>query len=351
MISGHGTIETAVRATKLGAFDFIEKPLSLERTLLVVRNALRQRRLLQRNRTLLEQLDRDTEILGVSPAAVQLRERTAVAAGNDAPVLIRGERGSGREMVARRVHATGTRAGGAFVAVPCAALDPGAAEAALFGEADRAGRLRLARGGTLFLEDVDRLDAKIQRRLAAELGRSDDQRPTARVVAGTTPSPERLDAGLQARIAVLQIDVPALRERREDVALLAERFMGALSREYGRPPKRFDALTLQALTRHGWPGNVRELRNLVERLLLLVPGETVTVADLPEGLGGRPDPREDLYGEFQSLARGLESFERYYIRRVLSEARGDLHAAAARLAVERATLEERMRKLGLAGTG
>ena len=155
MISGHGTIETAVRATKLGAFDFVEKPLSLDQTLLVLRNALRQRRLQRSNRQLLEQVTRDTEIFGNSAAAVELREMVQMAATADAPVLICGERGSGRETVARRIHAAGRRPDGPFVEIPCGALDAQAADRALSGE--QGGRIALAEGGSLFLEDVGRL--------------------------------------------------------------------------------------------------------------------------------------------------------------------------------------------------
>jgi two-component system nitrogen regulation response regulator NtrX len=347
MISGHGTIETAVRATKLGAFDFIEKPLSLERTLLVLRNALRQRRLERRNRSLLEQLDRDTEILGTSAAAERLRALVAAAAASEAPVFVLGESGSGKETVARRVHATGARAGEAFVVVPCGALDATASEAALFGPGEAGGRLALAGAGTLYLEDVERLVEPVQKRLAAELERGDGRRPDVRVIAGAAPSGASIDGALRSRIEVLRIDVPPLRERREDIALLAERFLRDLSREYGRPAKRFDADSLQVLGSHAWPGNVRELRNVVERLLLVTAGETITAQDLPAELGGRRDPREDLYRDFRSLAEGLESFERYYIRRTVADVRGDVPAAAARLAVEPGALKARMRKLGL----
>jgi len=347
MISGHGTIETAVRATKLGAFDFIEKPLSLERTLLVLRNALRQRRLERRNRSLLEQLDRDTEILGLSASAERLRALVAAAAASEAPVLVLGERGSGKETVARRVHATGPRSGEAFVVVPCGALDARASEAALFGPGAEGGRIALAGAGTLYVEEVDRLVPALQKRLAAELGRGDGRRPDVRVIAGASPAAAPIESALRSRVEVLRIDVPPLRERREDVVLLAERFLRDLSREYGRSPKRFDAASLQVLGRHDWPGNVRELRNLVERLLLVTAGETITPPDLPAELGGRRDPREDLYGDFRSLAEGVESFERYYIRRTIAAAHGDLAAAAARLAVDADALRTRLRKLGI----
>lgn len=347
MISGHGTIETAVRATKLGAFDFVEKPLSLEKTLLVVRNALRQRQLERRTRRLLEQLDRDTEILGSSLAARRLRAAVAAASASDAPVLVVGEWGSGRETVSRRIHATSARSERAFVVVPCPALDPAAAATVLFGGAQDPGRVRLAAGGTLFLEDVDRLDSSLQGRLASALGVADGPFGEVRVVASASRPPAGLEPSLRGRLDVLRVEVPALRERREDVAAFAERFMRDLSREYGRAPKRLSPRALSALTAYDWPGNVAELRNLIERLLLLAPCDTIEPDHLPEEMGGRAAPVEDLYGGFGSLEEGLAAFERYAIRRVLTEERQDLEAAARRLGLSPAELASRGRRLGL----
>jgi two-component system nitrogen regulation response regulator NtrX len=348
MISGHGTIETAVRATKLGAFDFVEKPLSLDRTLLVLRNALRQRRLERRNRRLLEQLTRDTEILGTSAAAERLRSEVAAAASSDAAVLICGERGSGRETVARRIHGAGKRAGEAFVDIPCGALSPGAAEDALFGIDNERGRLHLAEGGILFLDDIEALAESLQGRLAATLDVRGEAAPNVRLLASAGRDPQGLDPALRQLLEVVRIEVPPLRERREDVILMAGRFMRDLSREYGRDEKRLAPEAITALQAHDWPGNVRELRNLVERVLLLTPGDTVGAEDLPKELGGVPGPAEDLYREFATLAEGLETFERYYVRRVLTEERSDLPATAQRLGISEPKLRTRMTTLGIA---
>jgi len=348
MISGHGTIETAVRATKLGAFDFVEKPLSLDRTLLVLRNALRQRRLERRNRRLLEQLTRDTEILGTSAAAERLRSQVAAAASSDAPVLICGERGSGRETVARRIHGAGRRSGKAFVDIPCGALAPRAAEVALFGADGERGRLDLAEGGILFLDDIEALDESLQGRLAATLDVRGEAAPNVRLLASAGRDPHGLDPSLRQLLEVVRIDVPPLRERREDVALMAGRFMRDLSREYGRGEKRLAPDAITALQAYDWPGNIRELRNLVERVLLLAPHDTVGAGDLPRELGGAPGPAEDLYREFATLADGLETFERYYVRRVLTEERGDLPATAQRLGISEPKLRTRMTALGIA---
>jgi two-component system nitrogen regulation response regulator NtrX len=345
MISGHGTIDTAVRATKLGAFDFVEKPLSLERTLLVLRNALRQRRLERRNRQLLEQLGRETEIAGRSASADRLRRELEAAAGSTAPVLICGEPGTGREAVARRIHARGAAPDGPFVELPCAALDAEAAQAALSGQRGERGRLELAAGGTLFLANVDHLGRGLQRKLAETLREQAKQAAPARPMASAGPEPAAVEGSLRQVLQVISIAVPALRERREDIPLLAEGFMSDLAREYGRSPKRFSPDSLAALKAHHWPGNVRELRNVVERLLLFTAGEIIEAQDLPDRLGGARPPAEDLYREFASLAEGVRAFERYYISRALSRENGNHEAAAARLGLSPEALRERLELL------
>jgi two-component system nitrogen regulation response regulator NtrX len=345
MISGHGTIDTAVRATKLGAFDFVEKPLSLDKTLLVLRNALRQRRLERRNRQLLEQLSRDTEIIGRSAPTEALRRAVAAAAASDAPVLLYGEQGSGRETVARRIHSAGARAEAPFVEVPCAALDAAAAERALFGGADREGRIGLAASGSLFLEDADRLSPELQRQLAAKLALEVQQTAGLRVMASVVPDSKALEVELHQFLDVLRVDVPSLRERREDVPLLAERFMREISREYGREPKQLASDCLAALKAHDWPGNMRELGNLMERVLLLTAADVVNAEDLPEELGGARSPAEDLYREYGSLAEGLQAFERYYVRRVMEDEGGDIEAAATRLGLSADALRDRLKAL------
>jgi two-component system nitrogen regulation response regulator NtrX len=345
MISGHGNIETAVRATKLGAFDFVEKPLSLEKTLLVLHNALRQRRLELRNRHLLEQLARQTEIAGHSVAARRLREAVEIAARSDAPVLVCGEPGSGRESVARRIHSSGPRAEGPFVEVPCGALDAAAVASALFGSQQDVARIRLAAGGSVFLEDVDLLAPELQRRLGSSLGAQARERIPARLLASASLDAATLDEPLRRRLEVIRIPVPPLRERRDDVPLLAERFLGDLAREYGREPKRLSPDCLLALKAHRWPGNVAELRNLMERLLLFSSGDVVQVSDLPEDLGGAGPAVEDLYRDFGSLDEGLRAFARYYIRRILFEERTNKAKAARRLGLTKAELDRRLNSL------
>jgi two-component system, NtrC family, nitrogen regulation response regulator NtrX len=329
MISGHGTIDTAVKATKAGAFDFVEKPLSLEKTLLVVRNALRQRRLEATNRSLLGQLTRDTEILGDSDAARRVRLAAAAAGASEAPVLICGEAGSGRETVARHVHAASRRGDGPLVHVACGVLDPAAGGAILFGTDTAPGRLALAHRGSVFFEDIDALPPPLQVRLASWLS----SHPDVRVLAGAAPDPAGIDGALRDHVDVIRIDVAPLRERREDIALLARGFMRDLAREYGRPERSITAEAMASLVRHDWPGNVRALRNVVERLLLLAPGEAIRLSDLPVALGGASPPVEDLYAEFGTLAEGRAAFDRYFLRRALREEKGDVEAAARRAGI------------------
>ena len=329
MISGHGTIETAVKATKLGAFDFVEKPLSLEKTLLVLRNALRQRRLEKRNRSLLDQLARDTEILGDSEAVRKVRREAEAAAASEAPVLICGEPGSGRETVARHVHTASRRADEAFVHVTCGALGGTAGAALLFGSDTVPGRLALAERGSIFLEDVDTLPAELQAAVAAWLS----LHPDVRVIATAAANPVGLLPPLRGQLEVVRITTAPLRKRREDIAFLATRFLRDLAREYGRPEKRLSSDTLAALSRHDWPGNVLELRNVVERALLFAPADEIQLSDLPFELGGGTLAQEDLYASFLTLADGLAAFERYFLRRVLRESRGDVETAARRAGI------------------
>jgi two-component system nitrogen regulation response regulator NtrX len=346
MISGHGTIETAVRATKLGAFDFVEKPLSLERTLLVLGNALKQRRLERMNHRLLEQLSRDTEITGNSEAARELRRRVDIAAESDAPVLIVGAHGSGRETVARRIHATGRRPESPFVEVSGAALDQQTAADVLFGAGGTGGRIELARGGYLFLEEVDRLAPDTQRRLAAVLEDRVRKEPGIRVMASAF-SPEFADELLQF-VDVIRIEVPPLRRRTEDIPVLADRFMRESAREYAREPKRLAPDALAALGAWEWPGNVRELRNLMERLLLFVEAAEVRAEDLPAPIAGGPSV-PDLYGRFESLEAGLREFERQALSRALLESAGDEQLAASRLGLGVDEFRRRVKRSAFGG--
>src|SRR5919205_3076751 len=303
LISGHGNIESAVRAIKLGAFDFVEKPLSLEKTVLVIRNALHQRRLEQENRALRARVDRTQTMVGESYAMRQLREQVAMAAPTNGRVLIYGENGTGKELVARTIHALSRRRSGAFVEVNCAAIPEELIESELFGHvrgaftgavADRRGKFEVADGGTIFLDEIGDMSLKTQAKVLRVLqeqtmeavGGSTRIRVDARVLAATNKDLRgeigagRFREDLYFRLNVVPIFVPPLRERQEDIPLLAGHFMAMLAREYGRRQKTFDAEAMTLLQAYAWPGNVRELRNVIERLMIMVPGDTITGQDL-----------------------------------------------------------------------
>jgi two-component system nitrogen regulation response regulator NtrX len=373
MISGHGNIETAVRATKLGAFDFVEKPLSLEKVLLVLGNALRQRRLERRNRALAAQLWNDADLIGSCEAVRHLREQVNAAAPTAGRVLITGENGSGKELVARLIHRRSQRAEGPFIEMNCAAIPAELVESELFGHVRGAftgavdakkGRFEIADEGTLFLDEIGDMSAAVQAKVLRILetgtltpvGGTLTAEVDVRVIAATNRDLNReIAAGrfredLFWRLHVIPIEVPALRQRREDIPLLASHFLERLGREYGRGTPRFDDDALEVLSRHRWPGNVRELKNLIERLVILRPREVYTASDLPQLASGGSegfDPRSDL----GDLRAARESFERYYVRRKLEELGGNVTRTARALGIERSHLYRKMRALGLRNGG
>jgi two-component system nitrogen regulation response regulator NtrX len=303
MMSGHGTIETAVRTTKLGAYDFIEKPLSLEKTLLVLRHALEERRLARENSELLRQAETSVEIVGEDPAMVELRRRIDLAAAGAGRVLVTGEHGTGKELVARSIHIRSPRRLRPFVEVNCAALPVELVESELFGHERgaftgavelRRGKFEQADGGTLFFDEIGDMAPRTQGTLLRVLenqcfervGGSKPVRADARVIAATNRRLDDLIAGglfredLFYRLAVISLHVPPLRERRGDIPRLAEHFLRGFCAQSGIHEKRFAPSALAALSDHSWPGNVRELRNCVERLVMMVTGDHIEASDL-----------------------------------------------------------------------
>jgi two-component system nitrogen regulation response regulator NtrX len=373
MISGHGSIEAAVRAIKMGAFDFVEKPLSLEKTVLVVRNALRQRHLEAENRALRATVDRRLTMIGESYVMAQLREQVAMAAPTNGRMLIYGENGTGKELVARTVHALSRRRAGPFVEVNCAAIPEELIESELFGHvkgaftgavADRRGKFEAADAGTLFLDEVGDMSLKtqakvlraLQEQVVERVGGASTVRVDVRVLAATNKdlSAEiragRFREDLYFRLNVIPVFVPPLRDRAEDVPLLAEHFMAELAREYGRRVKTMEPAAAAALRAYPWPGNVRELRNVIERLMIMVPGDTIARKDLAflEGIGLTPT---DLYtrdGDLLTLHQARECFEREYILRALAQQQGNISRTADLLGVERSNLYRKMRAFGIA---
>ncbi len=373
MISGHGSIESAVRAVKMGAFDFVEKPLSLEKTVQVVRNALRTRQLEAENRALRARVDRQLTMVGEGSAMRQLREQVAMAAPTNGRVLIYGENGTGKELVARSIHALSRRRHGPFVEVNCAAIPEELIESELFGHVrgaftgamqDRRGRFEAADGGTLFLDEIADMSLKtqakvlraLQEQVVDRVGGTTSIKVDVRVLAATNKDlPAEIRAGrfredLYFRLNVIPIFVPPLRDREEDIPLLAEYFMSELSREYGRRPKSLDASAIAALRRHPWPGNVRELRNVLERSIIMVPGDVISAQHLSLPGSSLPDDEDDSAGErpLVPLQEARDRFERDYILRALASQHGNMSRTADLLGVERSNLYRKMRAHGIA---
>jgi two-component system nitrogen regulation response regulator NtrX len=375
MISGHGSIEHAVRATKLGAFDFIEKPLSLEKTVLVVRNALRQRLLEIENRALRARVDRRFVIVGESMPIGRLREQIAMAAPTNGRVLISGENGTGKELVARHIHLLSQRRDGPFIEVNCAAIPEELIESELFGHArgaftgavaDRRGKFELAHGGTLFLDEIADMSVKtqakvlraLQEQVVEPVGGQHSVRVDVRIIAATNKDLlEEIRGGrfredLFFRLNVIPIHVPALRERGDDIIVLARHFVGEVAREYGRRLKHLAPEAEAVLRAFRWPGNVRELRNVIERVMIMVPGDTITAADLaflgvtaPAHLRVALEPAGPL--TVAPLYTARDDWEREYIRVALSVCDGNISRTADMLGVERSNLYRKMKGLGL----
>jgi two-component system nitrogen regulation response regulator NtrX len=375
IISGHGNIESAVRAIKMGAFDFVEKPLSLEKTVLVVRNALRQRTLEVENRALRARVDAQHTMIGESYPMVKLREQVAMAAPTNGRVLIFGENGTGKELVARNIHQLSRRRTAAFVEVNCAAIPEELIESELFGHvrgaftgavADRRGKFEAAHGGTIFLDEIADMSLKtqakvlrvLQEQVMEAVGGSTRIKVDARVLAATNKDltaeirAGRFREDLYFRLNVVPIFVPPLRDRQEDIQLLADHFMAMLAREYGRRPKTFEADAIIALKQYAWPGNVRELRNVVERLMIMVPGDRISSRDLSfldqTLTSGAPVPAS--MESSASLHEARDRFERDYILRALAGQQGNISRTAEVLGIERSNLYRKMRSFGIASS-
>ena len=366
LISGHATIETAVKGTKLGAFDFIEKPLSMERTVLLVRHALDQLRLAEENRELRDQLRARYRIIGESVPMKALRQQLVLTAPTNSRVLIYGESGTGKELVARALHAGSLRAARPFVEVNCAAIPEELIESELFGHRkgsytgaseDKRGKFRLADEGTIFLDEVGdmslRTQAKVLRVLEEQRFEPIGSAPVqvdVRVLAATNKdleeeiSANRFREDLFYRLNVIPFYVPPLRERVEDIAQLADFFLGEFAAAYGRRKKELAPEALQVLEGYSWPGNVRELKNLVERLVIMVPGERIESRHLPPELfRGRTLPTAA-----GTLQEARERTEREFILSKLEENAWNVTRTASAIGLERSHLHRKMKALGIA---
>ena len=370
IISGHGTIETAVKATKLGAFDFLEKPLTIEKVTVVLHNAIQQRRLELELSRLKESRDTKPQIIGTSVPMKALRQQLSLMAATNGRVLIFGESGTGKELIAHAIHAASGRANEAFVEVNCAAIPEELIESELFGHRKgslagaldhKIGKLQKADGGTLFLDEVGDMSLKTQAKVLRSLdeqrfepvGASESIQVDVRVVASTNKNlEEEIERGnfredLFYRLNVVPFHVPPLRERVEDVRLLADHFLKEFTTAYGRKPKELTEEALRVLEAYPWPGNVRELRNLMERIVIMNPQVRIDARHIPLDRARRAvfDRPMDRFGSLQEVR---EAAERDYILKKLEEAKGNVTRAAELLGLERSHLYRKMKALGIA---
>jgi two-component system, NtrC family, nitrogen regulation response regulator NtrX len=368
MISGHATVALAVAATRAGAYDFLEKPLARDRVLVALKNALAAFALDRENRRLRELAGAGGRLVGASPALLSAVAQVRRAAPSDVTVLLEGETGTGKELLATLLHEESQRAGGPFVKVNCAAIPGELVESELFGHERGAftgagqsyrGRFEQADKGTLFLDEVGDLAAAAQAKLLRvledgrfhRLGGEREIEVSVRVVAATHRDLEAMArdgafrSDLLYRLRVMPVRVPPLRERREDIAALARHFASEFARRNSTRPKEMSAEVLAALEAHDWPGNARELRNTVERMMILAPGAVLTAAELPRELRGPA-------GEGKSGLRGTrDEAEREYLTSALNEHGWNVSAAARALGLERTHVHKRIRALGLRREG
>ena len=367
VISGHGSIDSAVRATRLGAFDFLEKPLSLERVLLTVNHALNDRRLREQVRDLRRQITLEELLIGESDAMKKLDQQIRSAAPSSSRVLITGENGSGKEIVARTLHRLSLRAEQPFIDVNCAAIPEELIESELFGHRkgaftgaidDRKGKFELADGGTLFLDEVGDMSLKTQAKVLRVLQEQTFQRVggqqtikvDVRVIAATNKNLEaeiasaNFRSDLYYRLNVIPIEVPPLRARGNDIVLLADYFLRRFAAETGQRPKKLSSGAAAKLKAYHWPGNVRELRNVIERLAILLQNDTIEAEDVQ--LGARVESPAEIAMNL-TLREARDEFEKQYILARLREYAGNVSRTADALGVERSNLYRKLHAYGI----
>ena len=364
VMSGHGTIETAVKATKLGAYDFIEKPLSLDKLLLVIKNLLSVRELKEENKVLRQKIKSQFEMVFRGIAMQKLVEQIHIAAPTNSWILITGENGTGKELVARKIHERSLRREYPFIEVNCAAIPEELIESELFGHekgaftgatTSRRGKFDLAHGGTLFLDEIGDMSLKTQAKILRVLQEQKFERVggaatfevDVRVIGATNKNLQeeikegRFREDLYYRLNVIPIHVPSLRERKEDIRVLAEYFLKILAQENGKRVKQISPEALEVLEAYDWPGNVRELRNTVERLFIMTPSDIIGAQDIPASIieaeesttAGRPD-------DFRNAKM---KFEKEYIQRKLKEFEGNVSKTAKAIGMERTNLHRKIK--------
>ena len=370
IISGHGTIATAVEATKLGAFDFLEKPLDMERLLLSIRNATNQAELARRNVQLRQKMGLETEIIGKHPEMLAIMDTIARVAPTNARVLIMGENGTGKELIARKLHELSKRSAEPFIEVNCAAIPEDLIESELFGHERgaftgavlrRIGKFELADGGTLFLDEVGDMSLSAQAKVLRVLqesafervGGADTKHVDVRVIAASNKdllqeaSKGAFREDLYYRLNVVPIRIPPLRERKSDIIILAEYFLQEVAGELGRAPKKISKEALTILEKYLWPGNVRELRNLIERLCILSSGNVIKPEDLPTLALGREDGApKDAFG-LRTFQEFKDSMEKEFLVKKLKENNGNVSRTARQLDMQRSNLYKKLEKYGI----
>ena len=379
MMSGHGTVETAVKAIKDGAYDFIEKPFKSDRMVLVVERAIEAARLRRENEELRLRTDTDDDLIGASSVISHVRQAIERVAPANSRVLISGPSGCGKEVVARMLHDRSNRAGGPFVVVNCATMEPERLEIELFGNevpaedgegGRKVGYFESAHTGTLFLDEVTDMPLEtqgkivrvLQEQIFERVGGSTKVEVDVRVVASATRDiQEEIKAGnfredLFYRLAVVPIDVPALAKRREDIPLLAAHFMNRSAQRAGQPLRKLSEDAIAALQSYDWPGNVRELKNIIERLLIMAPGEAdapISAEALPREVAQNGEKPVGLNGSAEvmglPLKQARETFERDYLTAQVSRFGGNVSRTAEFVGMERSALHRKLKSLGLSG--
>ncbi|MCZ6557695.1 MAG: sigma-54 dependent transcriptional regulator [SAR324 cluster bacterium] len=379
MLSGHASIETAVNATKFGAYHFIEKPFSAENLVLTLSHALRESRLEQENVQLKQDVSRNQhDIVGESPEFTSMIEQIGLAASSDAWVLIHGENGTGKESVAHMVHENSPRKGGPFVEVNCAAIPEELIESELFGHekgsftgatAKKIGKFDQANQGTLFLDEIGDMSLKTQAKILRVLQEQRFERVggnktiavNVRVIAASNKMlDQEIAAGnfredLFYRLNVLPLEVPPLRERKGDVSMLVPFFLDYFASIHGRKPKKIDPKALEILEQYEWPGNVRELKNIVERMMIMVPGDDIKVKDIPPAITqavnraptAAPASGHGAANFGGSYKEAKDAFERAYLREQLESNSWNISRTAEKIKLERSNLHKKIKQLNI----
>jgi len=378
MITGHGTIETAVKTTKLGAYDFIVKPPELQHLTLVVQHGIEESRLREENESLRKSIERRNELVGESEKIRALKRQISLAGPTNGWVLIHGESGTGKELVARAIHRASKRASGPFVEVNCAAIPQELIESELFGHEKgsftgatgmKRGKFELAHGGTIFLDEIADMSMATQAKVLRMLEGQEFQRvggvktlkADVRVIAASNKNlADEIRRGafredLYYRLNVIPLEVPPLREREDDIPRLVRYFLQEFSTEYGQKTKTIDDDALSLFVRYQWPGNVRELRNIIERLIIMVPGPTLRTQDVPPPLSSLQQERRAPVlsnggragRDHATLKDARAEFEREFIAQKLREYGGNVSRTADAIGVERSNLHRKIKALGI----